>query len=116
MSHNVKFKENCFSAKEMKLTHPALVSLNNHQIPESDNEPDSSGLDLVNLAQPPTRPHSPGLSASGQPVIPSQSAQPQSPPFSPPQAPRSSNTPLPDMDTALHLPTAPRYSFCPTKE
>ena len=38
----------------MKLTLSTLASLSDHQIPESDNESDSSGLDLVTLAQPPT--------------------------------------------------------------
>ena len=56
----------------MKLTQTTLASMNDYQIPKSDNESDSLGLDLVNLAQPPTRPPSPGLSASGQPAIPSQ--------------------------------------------
>ena len=55
ISCDVKFKETCFSVKEMKLTIPAPAPQSNHQIPESDNESDSLGLDLVNLAQPPTR-------------------------------------------------------------
>ena len=65
------FKISCdvklsFPVKEMKLTQSTPAPLSDHQIPESDNESDSLGLDLVNLAQPPTRPPSPGLSASGQ--------------------------------------------------
>ena len=50
ISHDVKFEETCFSAKEMKLTQSTLVPLSDHQIPESDNESDWSALDLVNLA------------------------------------------------------------------
>ena len=90
--------------------------MSDHQFPESDNKSDSSGLDLVNLAQPPNRPPSPGLSASGQPVIPFQSAGPPSPPLAPPQAPQGSNAPSPDMGTAPSPPPVPRYSFHPTKQ
>ena len=45
----------------------------------------------------------------------SQSVRPLSPSIAPPQAPRSSNTPLPDTETALSQPPAPQYLFCPTK-
>ena len=104
--HDVKFKETLFPAKETKLAQPTLAPLSNHQFPESDNESDSLGLDLVNLAQPPNRPPSPGQSASGQPAIPSQSARLQSPP----QAPQGSNALLPpDTGTAPLQPTAPQY-------
>ena len=82
ISHDVKFKETQFPAKELKLTQSIPAPSSDCQIPESDNESGSSGLDLVNLAQPPTRPPSPGLPASGQS---SQHAKPSSPP--PPQAP-----------------------------
>ena len=92
-----------------------LAPLSNCQIPESDNESDSSGLDLVNLAQPPTRPPSPGLPALGQSVQPSQSARPPSPPMAPPRAPQGSYASLPDTGTAPLLPPAPRYLFHPTK-
>ena len=91
----------------MKLTQPTMASLSDHQIPESDNESDSSGLDLVNLAQPPTRPPSPGQSALGQPAIPSQSAGPQSSPLAPPQDPQGFFAPLPGMETASLQPSAP---------
>ena len=87
ISCDVKFGETCFPAKESRLTQSTLAPLSNHQIPESDNESDLSGLDLVNLAQPPTRPPSPGLPASGQPAQLSQSACPPSPPIAPPWAP-----------------------------
>ena len=79
--HDVKFEETCFPVKGMKLAQPTLAPLSSHQIPESDNKSDSLGLDLVHLAQPPTRPPRPGLSASGQPVILPQSARLYSPPL-----------------------------------
>ena len=80
----MKFKETQFPVKETKLAQPTMTPSSDHQIPESDNESDSLGLDLVNLAQPPTRPPSPGLSTSGQTAILSQSAGPQSSPLVPP--------------------------------
>ena len=70
--------------KETKLAQPIPAPLSDCQIPESDNESDLSGLDLVNLAQPPTRPPTPGLSASGPPAILSQPAGPPSSPLAPP--------------------------------
>ena len=79
ISHDVKFEETQFPVKETKLALPALAPLSDHQISESDNESDSLELDLVNLAQPPTRPPSPGLSASGQLALTSQSS-PLAPP------------------------------------
>ena len=113
ISRDVKFKETQFPAKELKLAQLILVPFSDHQIPESDNESDSSGLDLVSLAQPPTRPPSPGLPALGS--MGSQNAGPLSPPIAPPQAPRGSNAPLPDMETAPLQPPAPQYLFCATK-
>ena len=111
ISHDVKFEETQFPAKEIKLTQPALVPSSDHQIPGSDNESDSSGPDLVNLAQPHTRSPSPGLSALGQPAILSQSAQPLSPLISPPQAPRGSNAPL-QTQRLLHIyPQHPNILF-----
>ena len=56
ISCDVKFEETHFPAKESKLAQPILAPLSDCQIPESDNESDSSGLDLVTLAQPPTIP------------------------------------------------------------
>ena len=115
ISHDVKFEETQFPAKELKSTQSVPAPSSGHQIPESDNESDSSGLDLVNLAQPPTRPPSPGLPASGSAILRSQSARPLSPPIALPWAPRGSNTPLPDTETALLQPLTPQYLFCPTK-
>ena len=60
----------------MKLAQLTPAPLSDHQIPESDNVSDSSGLELVNLAQPATRPPSPG-----QPVIPSQLSRPKAHPL-----------------------------------
>ena len=84
----------------MKLAWLTLAPLSNHQIPELDNESDLSGLDLVNLTQPPTRPPSPGQSASGQPVLLSQLSIPPSLLLFPPWAPQGSLRPLPGVETA----------------
>ena len=78
ISHDVKFEETCFPAKESKLTQSILAPLSDCQISEPGNESDSSGLDLANLAQPPTRPLTPDQTASGQT---SQSIRPSSPPL-----------------------------------
>ena len=94
-SCDVKFEEARFPAKESKLTQSILVPLSNHQIPESNNESDSSGLDLVTLAQPPAIPPTPQHTALRSPSPPT------------PQAPRRPHTPLPTMETALLQPIAP---------
>ena len=57
ISRDVKFKETQFPVKEM-----ILAPSSDRQFLESDNESDSSGLVLVKLVQPPTRPPSPGQS------------------------------------------------------
>ena len=101
ISRDVKFKE--------------TLSCERIKIGTIKRPPNSLGLDLVNLAQPPNRPPSPGLPASGQSVQLSQCARPPSPPFAPHRAPQGSNTPLPDMGTAPLQPPAPRYSFQPTR-
>ena len=108
ISHDVKFEETCFPAKESKLTQPIPAPLSDHQIPESDNKSDSSGLDLVNLADPPQLPI-PYQSALGPS---SQSMRPPSPPL--PGAPQGTITPLPDV-TASHQPPTPQYLFHQTK-
>ena len=64
ISCDVKFEETQFPAKELKPIRSVPAPLSDHQITESDNESDSSGLDAVNLAQPLTRPPSQGLPAS----------------------------------------------------
>ena len=105
ISRDVKFEETRFPAQESKLTQSIPAPLSDHQIPESDNESNSLGLDVVNLAQPPTRPPIPSHTASG--------LTPGSPQI--PRAPRHSNTPLPDMETAPSQPSTPQYLFRPTK-
>ena len=103
ISRDVKFEETHFPVKESKLTQSIPAPESNRQSPESDNESDSSGLDLVNLAQPPTIPPTPHHTA----------LRPPSPPT--PQAPRRPHTPLPGTDTALSPPVVPRYSLCQMK-
>ena len=105
---DVKFEETCFPAKEMKLAQSTLAPLSSCQIPKSDNESDSSELNLVNLAQPPTRPPSPGLSALGQTAIPSQLSGPPSSPIAPPWVPQGSLRPLPGEETAPLQPQPPQ--------
>ena len=95
ISHDVKFEETRFPAKESKLTQSIPAPSSDHQIPESDNGSDSSGLDLVTLAQPPTRP----------PIPNHTTLRPPNPPT--PQALRRPHTPLPDTETAPAQPTAP---------
>ena len=60
ISCDVKFEETCLPAKEMILAQPDLAPSSDCQFLKSDNESDSSGLDLVKPVQPPTRPPSPG--------------------------------------------------------
>ena len=115
ISCDVKFKETQFPVKELKLTQSIPAPLSDRQIPESDNESDSSGLDLVNLAQPPTMPPNPGVPALGPIPQGSQGVRPLSPPIAPPQPLRRSHTPLPDTATAPLQPPASRYLFHPTK-
>ena len=95
ISRDVKFEETCFPAKEPTLTQSILAPLSDCQIPESDNESDSSGLDLVTLAQPPALPPTPQHTALRSPSPPTR------------QALRRPHTPLPATDTALLQPTAP---------
>ena len=103
ISRDVKFEESQFPAKESNLTQSIPAPLSNCQIPESDNESNSSGLDLVTLAQPHAIPPTPHHTA----------LRPLSPPT--PQAPRRTHTPLPAMETAPLQPPVPRYSLCQTK-
>ena len=99
----------------MKLAQPTPAPFSSHQIPESDNESDSLGLDLVNLAQPSTRPHSPSQSASEPPALPSQPSIPQGVHLAPPPAPRGTIRPLPGMETVPLQPPSPQYSLHPTE-
>ena len=95
ISRDVKFEETCFPAKESKLTQSIPAPLSNRQSPESDNESDSSGLDLVTLAQPPTIPPTPHQTALRSPSPPT------------PQAPWRPLTPLASTDPVLSQPIAP---------
>ena len=99
---DVKFKKTCFPMIESKLTQLVLAPSSDHQIPESDNESDSLGLDLVNLAHPPNRPYSPGLPALGPTIQGSQSARPCSPPIAPPRCGCAGSTSL--FGCSSHLP------------
>ena len=110
ISCDVKFEETCFPAKELKLTQSILVPSSDHQLPKSDNESDSSGLDLVTLAQPPALLPTPNHTASGQSPYCARSPSPKMP-----QAPRRPHTPLPDTETAPLPPVVPQYLLCQTK-
>ena len=103
ISCDVKFNETQFPAKEEIQAQPDLAPLSDCQIPESDNESNSLRLDLVKLAQTPTRPPIPGESASRQPVMTPQ------PPVVPPPVPWHT-TPLPDVETALPPVPTPRFT------
>ena len=112
MSHDVKFEETRFPAKEM-----ILAPSSDYQFLKSDSDSDSSGLDLVKLVQPPTRPPSPDQStqptvtAPSGPVMSSLSAPPTAPPLVPWRT-----SALPDMETAPLQPPTPQYSLHPTKQ
>ena len=82
ISHDVKFNETLFPAKEVT---NSRASMNDPPISESDNESDTSGLEIVIPAQPSPRPPSPGQSAlrpSG-----SQMQTHLNPPIAPPVVP-----------------------------
>ena len=104
----------------MILAQPNLVPLSDYQFLESDNESDSSGLDLVKLVQPPTRPPSPGQSAPTAvisltgPAMSTQSAPPISP-IAPLLVPWRTSA-LPDVETAPLQPLTPQYSLHPMKQ
>ena len=85
ISHDVKFEETLFPAKEVKSTKLNQAPQSDLPISESDNESDTLGLELVIPAQPPSRPPSPGLSASRQKP---QKQSPPNPPIAPPVVPQ----------------------------
>ena len=66
ISHDVKFEETQFPARETLLVQPTLAPSSDQAISSSDINHDDLGLDLFKLAQPPTRPPSPGLSTPSQ--------------------------------------------------
>ena len=79
ISHDVKFNETLFPAKEAT---KSWASMNDLPISESDNESDESRLELVTPAQPPPRPYSPSQS-----VLPKNQTHPN-PPIAPPAVPQ----------------------------
>ena len=87
ISHDVKFEETLFPAKEVRLKKLTLASLNDQPISTSDTKSDTSGLELVIPPQPLTRPPSPGLSALRQPAIKPQKQTHLNPPIAPPAVP-----------------------------
>ena len=82
---DVKFEESQFSAKELKMVkEPIQAPLSDLPISQSDDESDTSGLDLVNLDQSPTMPPTHGQPTPQQSVIlplQSPSCQPLAPPL-----------------------------------
>ena len=111
ISCDVKFEETQFPVRETLLAQPTLAPLSDQTISLSDSDHNSMGLDLVKLAQPPTRPPSPGQSTQHQSITPSQ--------------PSTSSHPLlgergtpPYVETALQARQphpVPHYSLRPTK-
>ena len=53
ISHDVKFKESLFYAKEKSLAQPEPAPLSDHQFQKELNNDSNSDLDLVTLNQPP---------------------------------------------------------------
>ena len=100
ISHDVKFDETLFPAKEaMK----SQTSSNDLPISYSDNESETSGVELVISPQ-----------SSQRPPIPGQSATPSQPPSQPVAGP-SSQPSIPSEQPAHSQVPEPRYSFQPTK-
>ena len=111
ISHNVKFNETLFPVQEATTS---WASANDLPIFQSDNESDTSGLELVIPAQSPPRLPSPGLSALRPQRSPKQ-IHPH-PPFAPPgvllgMQPSGSGQP----PAQPEIPK-PQYSLHPTKE
>ena len=110
ISHDVKFNETLFSAKEVT---NSWASENDLPIFESDNKSDTSGLEIVIPAQSPPRPPSPGQSASRP-----QGSQLQThlnPPIAPPAVPLGAQPSGSGHSPAQPEPQ-PQYSLCQTKE
>ena len=110
ISHDVKFEETRFPAQEVKKN---WASANDLPISESDNQSDTSGLELVIPAQPPSRPQSPGQSA----LRPKSQKQthPNSP-IAPPAVPPGVQPSGSGLGPALPETPQPKYSLHPTKE
>ena len=96
----------------MKSTKSNQASLNDLPISESNNKLDTSGLELVIPAQPPSRPQSPGQSAL-RPK--SQKQTHPNPPIAPPAVPPGVQPSGSSLEPAIHETPQPKYSLCPTK-
>ena len=107
ISCDVKFNETLFPAKEAKKNR---ASENDSPISESDNESDTSGLDLVIPAQPSQQPPSPGQSAP-----PKKQTHPN-PPIAPPVVQSGMQPSGSGQQPAGPAPPVPQYSLHPTKE
>ena len=100
ISHDVKFEETQFPVRETTLTQLTLALASDQTISLLDINHDKLGLDLVKLAQPPTRPTSPG-----QPTQQWSASPPQTPMAPPPLPWRHSE--LPNVGPAPLQPQAP---------
>ena len=107
ISHDVKFNETLFPAKEAKKNR---ASMNDLPISESDSDSDQLGLELVIPAQPPPRPPSPGQSTP-----PKKQTHPN-PPIAPPAVPQGAQPSGSGQQPAPPEPPVPRYSLHQTKE
>ena len=61
-----------FPVRETLLTQSTMVPVSNHKISLLHSSDDNLGLDLVKLAQPPTRPPGPGQSTQQMATVPLQ--------------------------------------------
>ena len=100
ISRDVKFDETLFPAKEATMSQ---TSLNDLPIPSSDNESETSEVELVIPPQ-----------SSQRPPIPGRSATPTQPPSQQVAGPSSQQSIPSDQPAHLSVPD-PRYSFRPTK-
>ena len=116
ISHDVKLEETLFPVKEVKSTKSNLAPSSDQPISESDNESDTSGLDLVIPDQPPTRPPNPGLSALRKLAQRPQKQTHPNPPIAPPVVPLGVQPCGSGQGPAMPEPPKPQYSLCPTKE
>ena len=107
----MKFDETLFPGEKEANKNRALT--NDLPISESDNESDTSGLELVILAHSPPRPHSPGQSA--QRPLGSQTQTHLNPPIAPPVVPQGALPSGSGQPPARPEPL-PRYSLRQTKE
>ena len=107
ISHDVKFNETLFPAKEANKNQ---ASMNDLPISESDNDSDQSGLELIIPAQPPPQPLSPGQST------PPKKQTHLNPPIAPPVGPQGAQPSRSRQTPVVSEPPVPRYSLRQTKE